>query len=1073
MASEADIIERESGGNPYVGYGGVDLSKAPRDKYGFPIWEGKMGPAGISHAAGLHQWEPKTWGEAAQALGLTDFSEASQHQAFNYMHAKYGDKPWAASEPLKPGEHRWVGAPQQTDQGLQLGTLEKNFAQPQEPPPGMFLDALLKPKDAAPSPEMEPPGSRSLDSLLSGAAPEPPGGQVLDKLLTAPATPSVPVAPPPAPTAPAPEVQTPPIGNHFLDGLLSGASTGLAERPSGAPPNVTNGTSRTNVPTNGGQIPQQPTPAQGGDVLDRLLTQVGTVPPRETDTELAQHMAQHPESEPLIDVGKGGELTGRLPEMAEALTPYILGAAPAGTASAGMRLPGRIELGGLPAHIEGLPARIEPPPLAEGGGAGLPPPGNRAVGPVEGGPPEPPSRIDTNETVNPPRPPRDYSSPREGKPERTLRKNAISGVEDRLDKITLANEADRIATYKFFKDGLPRSYDANAKLRIEHYLEGDDGPGVVPPSEADLKLINNVIKPSQLRSAAMYRKLAGEGFAQELDDEGLTEGYLHRIVVGKSGGVPRVGGGENVMDPFSRTRGLRRSTSSMNQRAEGLRGKSMREIEQETDIRYVHDPLFATLSNEMRLHQVTRNVDALNEMMPRLEAASQAIKSAERPASGWQQSKIPSLRGWWFQPAPRGKAGIVDAFDDFYQRAKVVNLGEGRLAAAVEAANHYATASLFFDPRAHMWNRANDFWMARGWDSVWPASYARMGRAMMRAGRDVTQLNQNYLTALRNGLSLRRGDIASRNFWDTMVQKAGSEMRDWKDIAQTLGVNPVGALFRFMQHGMWSFDDMLQLGRVYELMESKGLGMESAIQQLKRDMPPYRIPTEVMGSRTASRLLQDRSLAVFNQYHYAKLKQVANAIRDVVRGTAEERKEAAGRLFALAVMAGVVVPMASVALRYLTGDPNARFRQGGVSGLAAAPFQIGGALAQKGWTGAQEEMARTLSSLMTPAPATEEAAEQFFNTDFFTRKPISGEGVNPGVALAERGYHAAMRLEPLRDIDQLWTGRGHGGLPWWTAIGGTTQTPEQQAIQQYFEQRGYRSGQRDWSRFLQQHGLPQ
>ncbi len=85
-----------------------------------------------------------------------------------------------------------------------------------------------------------------------------------------------------------------------------------------------------------------------------------------------------------------------------------------------------------------------------------------------------------------------------------------------------------------------------------------------------------------------------------------------------------------------------------------------------------------------------------------------------------------------------------------------------------------------------------------------------------------------------------------------------------------------------MQKAMWSFDDMLQLGRVYEMMESKGLSMPEAIQQLKRDMPPYRIPTEVMGSRTASRLLQDRTLAVFNHYHYAKMKQIANAVRDVV-----------------------------------------------------------------------------------------------------------------------------------------------------------------------------------------------
>lgn len=99
MATESDIVQRESGGDPYVGYSGVDLSKAPLNKYGFPIWSGAMGPDGISHAAGLYQFEPKTWEEGASALGITDFSPASQKKVYDYTRAKYGEAPWAASAP--------------------------------------------------------------------------------------------------------------------------------------------------------------------------------------------------------------------------------------------------------------------------------------------------------------------------------------------------------------------------------------------------------------------------------------------------------------------------------------------------------------------------------------------------------------------------------------------------------------------------------------------------------------------------------------------------------------------------------------------------------------------------------------------------------------------------------------------------------------------------------------------------------------------------------------------------------------------------------------------------------------
>jgi hypothetical protein len=110
-ASEASIIQRESGGKPNVGYGGADLSTAPLDQYGFPQWSGKMGPQGISHAAGLYQFEPATWREGAQAVGVHDFSADSQKKVYDYIHGKYGETPWAASAP--GGSQTGEASPQQ------------------------------------------------------------------------------------------------------------------------------------------------------------------------------------------------------------------------------------------------------------------------------------------------------------------------------------------------------------------------------------------------------------------------------------------------------------------------------------------------------------------------------------------------------------------------------------------------------------------------------------------------------------------------------------------------------------------------------------------------------------------------------------------------------------------------------------------------------------------------------------------------------------------------------------------------------------------------------------------------
>lgn len=89
------LVKHYEGGDSYTkGYGGADLSNSPVDQYGFPIWEGNMGPQGISHAAGGYQFEPSTWHTYAKQLGITDFSPASQDKVFQAAYADQGTDPW-------------------------------------------------------------------------------------------------------------------------------------------------------------------------------------------------------------------------------------------------------------------------------------------------------------------------------------------------------------------------------------------------------------------------------------------------------------------------------------------------------------------------------------------------------------------------------------------------------------------------------------------------------------------------------------------------------------------------------------------------------------------------------------------------------------------------------------------------------------------------------------------------------------------------------------------------------------------------------------------------------------------
>jgi hypothetical protein len=86
-----DAIARfESSRNPNVGYGGTDLSNAPLDPNGFPIWGGKDN----SHAAGYLQFEPGTWAIYAPRLGITDFSLRSQLAVGAACYASRGFADW-------------------------------------------------------------------------------------------------------------------------------------------------------------------------------------------------------------------------------------------------------------------------------------------------------------------------------------------------------------------------------------------------------------------------------------------------------------------------------------------------------------------------------------------------------------------------------------------------------------------------------------------------------------------------------------------------------------------------------------------------------------------------------------------------------------------------------------------------------------------------------------------------------------------------------------------------------------------------------------------------------------------
>lgn len=97
----APVINRESGGKPYVGTGGRDLSSYIESgdvtPHGFPNWAGIQTDKGKSTAAGLYQITRTNWEHYAPLVGVSDFSPESQRKVAHAMYREAGLAPWSES----------------------------------------------------------------------------------------------------------------------------------------------------------------------------------------------------------------------------------------------------------------------------------------------------------------------------------------------------------------------------------------------------------------------------------------------------------------------------------------------------------------------------------------------------------------------------------------------------------------------------------------------------------------------------------------------------------------------------------------------------------------------------------------------------------------------------------------------------------------------------------------------------------------------------------------------------------------------------------------------------------------
>lgn len=573
-------------------------------------------------------------------------------------------------------------------------------------------------------------------------------------------------------------------------------------------------------------------------------------------------------------------------------------------------------------------------------------------------------------------------------------------VADKLYVVGKQNVADKIELGQKLKGLGGDVLNPTLQEKLYHHLED---PKAFPLTPEEQVILETHVQPMLDEAAGIIDRIKGTGYALE------NEGYVHRIAKGKGSYL-------DAMDPDSFAgpaanpiygRSLPRTTSSMKNRvinvaedADGNRqvvygrklgdayeedGKSLtvkrattKEIEAAGGPEYHKNAIVNSADNLLRLRRVERNIEAVNDIKadPRFATfAKQRSDNGQIPSS-WKQTNMPQFEGYYMEPR------VANTLNDFYG-----NVGRDGLEATLSKANRFLTGAIFFNPLPHIRNVAEHWFVSRGWNNVTPKGVKTVMETFPKALDEVRYQGKVYQEYLREGAPMVSADLRNRDFYETMLKAAGTQIEKnperYGKIAKTLGFNKpidmVKAVYDASGKTLWMANDVFMMQRIMEL-KNGGMSTKDAIKEASRHIPDYRVPSEVMGSRSASQAMTNSNLFVFGRYHYGMLKAHAEMIKDLTKGaTPEVRKEATGQLLMLGLLGLPIYAGADQVAKAATGNKEARLRRSGPMTLPDHLYDL--------MTG-ERDPTQVAQSVLTPAPGTKMAIEQFFNKDLFTGQPV-------------------------------------------------------------------------------------
>lgn len=683
----------------------------------------------------------------------------------------------------------------------------------------------------------------------------------------------------------------------------------------------------------------------------------------------------------------------------------------------------------------------------------------------------------------------------------------IRAEDDNLFRLMQNNVANTTEMLHSIKDMGPHFRTPEGGERLYRYMEGDPDVQLTPAEEAEYQ--KNIVPLRQ-----QERELWEEVKKYNLDISDYDPSYVHRMVKGKNAVFDRLSGDGSVnANPISGGK-LPQSTSSMRQRTfytmedaagnrqlieihDGVRVnmlgpngvskplahplnnvdvgsklqyqgkdwevKSARtsEIEGATDVRYYKNGLANTAFNVLNLKAVRQAIFEIERLKDTPEFQTNAIPI--RPGTNYRipdTHSVPQMPLLSNYALPRH---LTEVLDDFYGKRGDQDLGD-----VLNKVGRIAVQSMFWTPIGHMGNVAVDAAVTRGFDNFTPAGLKSFMMDLPKAIHQVVTQGPDYIKFMREGSGLAFGRVSNKDAYAQIMHEAGMDIvrnpAKWDPIARTLGIGPSNLIPMFynnMSKVLFVSSDVLMMQRLYEL-QRKGMDLRAAISDAERTMANYRMPPRLMGSRFVQKFVSNPAAFEFSRYHIDQMKFVAVMARDLAVGTPEQKLQTMGRIMTLALIMGAVYPAISWGLDKLTGDPNLKWGNFGVSRFFTplADYAISHNKASvPDWVSkyydGNTDFARTIQSTLSPSPILREGLEFGTNHKFFTGGNVAepGDWKNgnlPAVAGQEAGNALGNLVQPYSLLDQA---QRPGETLWHTilteAIAAHSKTERQQSGQAY------------------------